>query len=140
MAKKSAKDDVHEVHRKRVEDVLRTIVGKKALEYANAYDDHYEAHLSRECDITFAMLEQISQVFGTKRINFKHEQGWGGSDVTGPEPDKLWLWIDRVEGVLGRDLEEPSQQAAQPSLDFLSELYGVDRSELEQLLLGIWRT
>lgn len=46
-----------------------------------------------DATMTFAMLERISQICGTRNINLNYERGWGGSDVTPGDPDSLGFTV-----------------------------------------------
>ncbi len=46
-----------------------------------------------EWNISFDKLEELSIALGTRDINFKTAQGFGGSDVTGPDPSRMELVI-----------------------------------------------
>jgi hypothetical protein len=84
---------------KEATSVLASILGE-ALNYVTLYPTdpsrpatHYEVHLNRDCEVTFAMLQAISEAFKTKLINLRHEAGWEGTEETAGDPDKLCLTI-----------------------------------------------
>ncbi len=79
------------------EAAIRNILGAAVLSVSangNAvFVYEYVVYLKRLEDVSFAQLEQLSCLFTTKNINFGKDEGWGGSDVTGPDPDEYWLRI-----------------------------------------------
>jgi len=44
-------------------------------------------------EIDFEKLQHISKLFKTRRINFKYDAGWGGTDITPGDPATLRLVI-----------------------------------------------
>jgi hypothetical protein len=51
-------------------------------------------NMYEESGLTFDQLVKISEVCGgTKNINFKHDSGWGGTDVTPGDPSELEITV-----------------------------------------------
>ncbi len=53
-----------------------------------------------ELGVTFEMLSQLSEAFGTKLIDLRFDRGWGGTDVTPGDPPEFKI-------VIRACLEEP---------------------------------
>ena len=82
----------------------RAVLGNERLRWATPPEIWYEVGEPRGWQaifelqiggqpISFALLEQLSAACETKLIDFETWRGFGGSDVTGAEPDEVRLRI-----------------------------------------------
>ena len=77
------------------------ITAKTGLHCGNIYVDENEitirppddSSMYAEWDVTFDQLSALSELFQTRKINFHHNEGWCGTDVTPGDPAEYYLVV-----------------------------------------------